>query len=259
MLVEIMRFLEPLGEPLGFFWFCLILVGCVLLWRKQWIGAAVLFIFAVFLTLLGSEMVADHLMVSLERPYAGKALTVLPPADAVVLLGGANGISKYEVFGIGFGEGADRAITAMELMRQNKAKRLIMGGGPMKVQGQQLESAPRQHEWVQAWGLVRGQVYYLTNCANTREEALGVKALAQKEGWKNFLLVTSAYHMRRSESVFRTAGLNVTPVPCDYQVLGVPRKDRLWNPVPRYNALHRLTLYIHEIIGGLAYRIHGWI
>lgn len=259
MLVEMKKFVLPMVEPLGIFWLGLIFVGLLLLWRRRWAGGLALLVFAVLMTIMGSEMVAGSLLASLERPYAGRSLASTPSADAVVMLGGAHVMSKNDAFGIALGDGADRAITALELMRLGKAKRLVMGGGPIQVNGRHLELAPQLGPWVQSWRLFQQPVLYLTNCATTYEEALGVKALAQKEGWKTILLVTSAYHLRRSEGVFRQAGVNVVPVACDFHVLGVLRGDRWWNPTPRCIAVYHLNLFCHEMIGLWVYRARGWL
>ncbi len=68
---------------------------------------------------------------------------------------------------------------------------------------------------------------------------------------KSVLLVTSAFHMRRSLLVFNTLDIRVTPAPTDFQVLqGAPS---LWHFFPNVKALQRTTWAMHEIAGYLYY------
>lgn len=74
------------------------------------------------------------------------------------------------------------------------------------------------------------------------------------------LLVTSAYHLRRAEAVFRKAGMDVIPVACDF-VAGLAELESkpLFNPIPRPGGFDKMQLYMHEVIGWWVYRWRGWV
>src|SRR5262249_4919651 len=49
---------------------------------------------------------------------------------------------------------------------------------------------------------------------NTRDEAVVVAALARERGWKEVILVTHPWHMRRAAAAFEQEGLPVICTPC---------------------------------------------
>ena len=84
-------------------------------------------------------------------------------------------------------------------------------------------------------------------------------ALAREKDWNKIILVTSAWHMRRSEAVFRKAGLEVIPVGADF--MGNNGLETEWDfcPVPSVGAFRKLKLFMHEQVGWWYYKFRGWI
>ncbi|MDW8311067.1 MAG: YdcF family protein, partial [Verrucomicrobiales bacterium] len=150
-------------------------------------------------------------------------------------------------------------VMGAELLRRGKGRHLVVGGAAHRVQGQVLVEADLARRWLETLGLARVPVISLGKCINTRDEAVRVAALCRERGWTNVLLVTSAYHMKRAEAVFRTAGVPVTCVPCDFQteVSVMTESEVAW--VPRVAGFQKLSLYVHEQIGWWVYRWRGWI
>src|SRR5262245_40579165 len=125
-------------EPIGLIWLALLLLT-VLLWRKRQRGFAISTgTLAVAIYVIGATAVPDSLLRSLERTYVGVNHASLPDGDAVVLLGGGVGLSRYEVAGLHLSEAGDRVIMALELMRLNKAPALVCGGGIVKLDHQEF-------------------------------------------------------------------------------------------------------------------------
>jgi len=61
-----------------------------------------------------------------------------------------------------------------------------------------------------------------------------------------YLLVTSAFHMRRSLMIFKKAGMDVIPYPANYIVR---RKAVISDLVPSAEPLFYWTFYIKEVVG----------
>jgi uncharacterized SAM-binding protein YcdF (DUF218 family) len=70
------------------------------------------------------------------------------------------------------------------------------------------------------------------------------------------ILVTSAFHMTRAESLFRAAGLDVTPFPVDFRS---PTRITLRSFIPSGTALAQTDLALHEIYGRLYYWLRGLV
>jgi uncharacterized SAM-binding protein YcdF (DUF218 family) len=69
-----------------------------------------------------------------------------------------------------------------------------------------------------------------------------------------FVLVTSAYHMRRSMNSFRKAGLDPIPWPVDYQARG---NYSFWDIVPSFDGYWSLQLFLREVQALLFYAVGG--
>ena len=152
-------------------------------------------------------------------------------------------------------------MTALELLRTEKASALVLGGG-LPVPGQPGLSAPALLErWVVSSGLAR-TAEVITNlgvCMNTYDETVQFGKLQRVYGWRKVLLVTSALHMPRSVALFKKQGIDVEPVVCDFKVYGVPGARLPFSPFPSQRRFEILGLYLHEKIGWWVYRAKGWI
>jgi len=67
-------------------------------------------------------------------------------------------------------------------------------------------------------------------------------------------LVTSAYHLKRSEREFRAYFSNVVPIPSDY-LYSYPKGHAIPAFVPNTGALFRSAIALHEMAGILWYRL----
>lgn len=256
------RILEALIEPIGFLWL-LNLLAALYCTRKRH-GRAALFCWFVAgaITLVGSTPMPSQLLASLERPYASPQLDSLPSGDAVVMLGGVLGPSEHDVFHLDFGEAVDRALTAAELLRKGKAPVLVLGGGGGRQNGPShapWKEAALLEGWLRSWGIPATNCLSLATSRNTRDEALQVRDLAQERKWQRVLLVTSAYHMKRAEAIFRQLGVPVVPVACDFIGLGSLQREKPFNPIPTSGEFQKLDLYLHEQVGWVYYRLRGWV
>ncbi len=260
MLDLALRSAMTLLEPIGFVWGCLVVLTAVLIKRKHRRPAIVTALLAVFLWVVGATPLPGSLLGSLERPWVGVKRESLPEADAIMLLGGFSVPSREEVGRLHFNFSADRAVTALELVRLGKAKTLIVGGSAVTVDGEPFAEADLFKDLVRLHQSAGPEIISLGGCKNTRHEAEKVAKLAQERGWKRLLLVTSAAHMQRACGVFRTTtNLEVIPAPCAFLTgVSIITPDSV-DLVPRAAGFLKLENYLHEQIGWAIYRWRGWI
>ncbi len=89
---------------------------------------------------------------------------------------------------------------------------------------------------------------------NTEENVHYTKLLLQKEHLpKPYLLITSAFHMRRSLLAFKNAGVEVVAYPCDFKA-GKEKftAQALW---PNAEVLSLWNFYMKELVGYCVYSI----
>ncbi|HEY1171526.1 MAG TPA: YdcF family protein [Verrucomicrobiae bacterium] len=257
MLTATLKFFSPLAHPICLIWVAC-LIGAVVAKRKK-LKPTMFFLLgiALFISLVASR-IPLYLMGRLEAPYAYVEMEKLESGDAVILLGGGAGYTKTDPLGINFNEASDRIITAMELMRLQKAPLLVLGGGGDPKESQDISEGSTVKRWMEKNLSVKVEMMELTASGNTHDEAVKCAALAKERGWKRVYLVTSGYHMRRAEGVFRTAGLPVIPVGCDFVRSGMLNKSP-FNPLPWPPGIELFSRYAHEQAGWVVYRMRGWI
>lgn len=175
-----------------------------------------------------------------------------PPASAMysaeILLGG---FASEGEDGKGlFNEHADRYIKATNLLTNHKAAHLLFTGGNADLkpgafrEGDFVKTELNKMHFPDSTILVDNQA------RNTIENALNSKKLLAKAGYKPpYLLVTSAFHMRRSLLIFKKAGVEVIPYPSDFIIHG---KLAFGDLLPNADAFSLWSKYIKELVGYVA-------
>lgn len=250
---------EALLQPPGFIWACLLLVSFLAFRKKAWLAGFTSFALAAFIWLIGATPFPAFALARLERPYDRVQPVNLPSGDVIVMLGGAIGFSSRELLWFGTGEGADRILTTVELVRQGRAKAIVLGGAKYLWNNQIRGDNELVAAWMRAWRLPVGEVHLLPICRDTHDEAVHAAELIRQRGWKRVILVSSAYHLNRGAAAFRKAGVDVTPVGCDYLGIAALDSTQRWSLVPRYNGIQLFQTWLHEELGSIWYWWRGWI
>lgn len=260
MFTWLLRQFFSLLEPIGFIWAVLVVLTVALLWKRRWRTGAAAGAMVFLMFLVGSTGFSGWLLGGLEQRHLIKSLDDIPAADAVMLLGGSVEPSRLDAFGLGITPDGERAIMALELMRLGKGKVLVVGGAYADLPNSERRvEADLTQKWFAAWKLPEAPVISLGACENTHDEAQKVAKLCKERGWKQVVLVTSAYHLPRALACFRTEGVPVTGVPCDFKTSLSLEGPPGYTLVPRVQGFLKVSLYVREQVGWLVYRSRGWI
>jgi uncharacterized SAM-binding protein YcdF (DUF218 family) len=255
-----LRLLLQLAEPLSLVWMGLIVLALVLWRRRLWFPFALSALLAVVITLIGGTGFSGWLLGRLEEPWAAMKVNDTPVSDAVIVLGGGAEPSLLEMGGVRMTKAGDRIMTGLELMRLGRAPVLVLGGGFVKTDGEVKVESDLIKARVAAWNPPAGwELISLGAAADTRDESLRLVPIAKQRGWKRILLVTSASHMRRALSVYRAAGFDAVPVPCNFLVAGSITRSGLDLGVPGCVGFERFGIWLHEIAGWAVYGWRGWL
>jgi uncharacterized SAM-binding protein YcdF (DUF218 family) len=207
--------------------------------------------FAVLL-LLSSPVVVDRMMAGLES----SALNTYRPEvtyDVVVLLGGVVDVSGSTREQPAYGQNVDRLTRVFELLRQDKAKRVIISGGRL-TEGLPTEAAFLQQQLI-AWGIAPERIVAESSSMNTHENAVKSAALIRADQAQSVLLVTSAFHMPRAAGCFTAAGVTFDSLPVDYRMRDASRDGSM---LPRAEYLGEATRVLRELVGRVVYRVLGY-
>lgn len=250
---ELRLLLYPL--PLGLI---AILLGSVFMARGSRLGGFFWLIGVAGVWLLATEPVSHQLRSQLENQYPAIAAESVPRADAIVVLGGGVVPAMPPRLTAELGHAGDRLRMGFDLYRAERAPVMITTGDSLRAGPAGQSEAAAAAERLAAWGVPGADITTLSDSTTTREDALTVRRHAEREGLGRLILVTSALHMPRSMAVFEAEGLDVIPVPANFE--SRPEQPGHWSDwLPRARNLWLSTRVWHEHLGMLHYRQRGWV
>jgi uncharacterized SAM-binding protein YcdF (DUF218 family) len=169
-----------------------------------------------------------------------------------ILLGG---FTSYDDKDNGyFNTASDRFIQAVKLYQQGIIEHILISGG----NGNLVASKFRESEWAKgqllALGIPTTAILVENNSRSTLENAeFSKKVLDSASLQPPYVLVTSAFHMRRAAWIFIKEGMDIVPFPSNYLVNG--NDFSLVDIIPQIHAMDLWSYYIKEIIGYYVYKL----
>lgn len=178
--------------------------------------------------------------------------------DVGIVLGG---MATYDptLDRLQFQRGMDRLLQAIELYKKSYVKKILFVGGS----GSLLHKDEKEGLWIEKYlltlGIPREDFLIESESRNTRENALFAKKTLEVNNINGkYLLITSAFHMRRSLACFKKVGLQVTPYSTD-RYSGPPKFDLEFLLVPNIASINGWEVLLHELFGYLTYKVSGYI
>lgn len=212
----------------------------------------------VVLAGLSSYAVAAPLLQSLESRYPPLTVASAPQAQAIVVLSGMVTPLVPSTGEPEFSDAVDRVIAGRDLFRAGKAPLLVVTGGSGLLSQKGEPEAVTLKRWlVERENLPAAAVLEESGSRNTAENAIETARLLEGRSVKRILLVTSAFHMLRSEMCFVKAGFEVIPYPVDYKVpLEYPGLEAA---IPHPAGVVLSSVALKEYAGIVAYRLKGYL
>lgn len=229
------------------------LLGLLLIRHRPHLGKSLLSASLLLLWLCATPYFAEGALHLLEG--APKELdTQAKPADAIVVLGGGTYFHAAE-----YGNGLISPDTISEdtlmrlryaavLQRKTGAPILVTGGRPL---GNTLSEAQQMKAVLENEFNV--PVRWTEDASNnTLDNAHHSYPLLHQAGIRRIYLVTHAWHIPRAARAFRDAGFDVIPAPTAFTTR---YQTDLLSFLPRAKSLRDSSIFMHEVIGLLWYRL----
>jgi uncharacterized SAM-binding protein YcdF (DUF218 family) len=108
---------------------------------------------------------------------------------------------------------------------------------------------------MEAEGIPPDLIWIESRSRTTHENALYSSEILRQHGVPRVALVTDASSMPRATACFRKLGIDVVPAPFQFFNVNHSLRDML----PEWENIEANGLTLHEVVGLLWYRLHGWI
>lgn len=240
----IAAFLLPL--PIALFMFAL---GVYFLFKNSYSRAKIVLFFTIsWLALLSFQPISNAILQPLESSH--KALIQTPNVKYVLVLG--NGHASNENLSI---------TSQVNMIAQNRLNEGIKHFNKLKdakliVSGysgyDKNPHAFMQQLLANALGVKNKNILRLDTPRDTKEEAIKAKEIIKDE---EFILVTSASHMKRAMLLFKKQGLNPIAAPTNHLV----HEEKSFSSFFSSKNLYKVEVAFHEYIGLLYSKIMGYI
>jgi uncharacterized SAM-binding protein YcdF (DUF218 family) len=174
--------------------------------------------------------------------------------SCVIVLGGYASENKGTQQGY-FNSAADRFIQGIELYTTGKAKHILLTGGNSSIMPDGFREATWVSNEVKKLNIPDSAVIQENQSRNTLEDAsFSKKILEQQHLTPPYLLVTSAFHMRRALLIFKKAGINVVPYPAAFS--GDGSHVSIDSFIPDGGTLSGWGTYTKELVGYVVAWLH---
>jgi uncharacterized SAM-binding protein YcdF (DUF218 family) len=205
------KLITPFLLPPGIFIVMLIVPGLLFLRKSRKAGVWCIFIGAA-IWLLSVGPVSNFLMKGLET---GLTMPANPKGDVIVLLGGGvyEGVKDLTGAGAPSEDSLARIVTAVRLQKRLHVPIIFSGGA---VFPWRKAEAPVAKRFLIDLGVPGDKIILEDKSRDTFENARYVREICEKRHFRDPILVTSAYHMKRSVLMFKMFGMEVTPVPAEF-------------------------------------------
>lgn len=220
---------------------------------KVWLFRTGIILFIIF-----SNQVISNQVMNWWEPEAVPIAT-LPEYDVAVVFSGITRAGMPLKDRVYFNQGADRITHALQLYNEGKVKHIVVTGGLSFKQMNNTTSAERLRDFLVMAGVPPADITVEANAVNTYQNAVETaKILNQEFPHQKYLLITSAFHMKRSALCLKAQGITFDEFPADYRSETATYKiDDLI--IPRAQAIERWELIIKEIVGIATYGIMGYL
>jgi uncharacterized SAM-binding protein YcdF (DUF218 family) len=202
----------------------------------------------IFLYFISTDFGANSLNKPLEMNYYKQKKNV-SCKSVVILSGGHNKKDTIKTTPDAF----KRLVYGLEIASIHNLPVVFTGGGVRNYK--ETDAAKSDIKNLEKAFNFNVKVYYENRAKDTVENGKFTKELIKRENLSNDIcLVTSAYHMKRSEIIFKHFNFKVTPMATGFDI----KNDKSFSFFPKEGNFHKSYQAIHEYCGILSLLLRGY-
>jgi uncharacterized SAM-binding protein YcdF (DUF218 family) len=214
-----------------------------------WLAFSLLYFFS-------NDFIANEVMYAWETPPTPYE-EINTTYNLGIVLTGVTLTDKEPADRVYFHHGADRVVHAVQLYKLGIIKKILISGGTGRLLTEGRREADDVYKAMVLMGVPSTDLIVENESRNTYESALNIKALLNGNVEKS-LLITSAFHMRRSNACFKKAQLPVDLFSTDFYT-----HPRQFTPetliIPQIDSIQVWQKLFKEWVGMVAYKMAGYI
>jgi uncharacterized SAM-binding protein YcdF (DUF218 family) len=237
----------------------LLFIGLFRVWRRSQKQKPILLAVALVTLFLVSwfpfEWLAEQ---PFERPFP-RSIDPSNDAQAIVVLGGSIQYSTMPDLPVAWLDRATYEACQYAAYLHNHWRPLpvlVSGGRSNPPRTNEPPRAILMKDALVMYGVPQTMIWPEIGSLTTHENAVFSAEILRQKGKESIVLVTDARHMWRAELAFRKQGLKVVPAACDYRSGGRLHPTDL---LPDTDQIRYIEEMLHETLGLIWYKVHGWI
>jgi uncharacterized SAM-binding protein YcdF (DUF218 family) len=256
MFFYLSQFLSFLAMPLTLV--LILIIGGAVFIRRSW-GKKSLWLGIGLLLLFTNPFLSNLALLAWEPEF--KAFDKIENHEFGIVLTGVTNLSKTTDDRTFFNKGADRITHALQLYRMGKIKKILITGGQGLNPVNPYSEAAVLKRFLVMTGMPESDILIEEQSKNTAQNAEFTKTFLEKNGIsteQEFLLITSAFHMKRAKGCFDKVGLDTVTFPVDYSSHDI-KYDIPSLIFPDSDSINHWHKLVKECIGILIYSLVGYM
>jgi uncharacterized SAM-binding protein YcdF (DUF218 family) len=251
VLSKVLNFLtNPLIFVFGFLIASVLIKRAHLKKRFFWIAFSLLLFFS-------NDFISNEAMQAWEvepTPYA----SITKVYDLGIVLTGVTLNDREPADRVYFHHGADRVTHTIQLYKKGIIKKILIAGGTGRLITEARPEADEILDVMVMAGVPASDIIIERESRNTHESAVNVKQMLKDGPEGDYVLITSAFHMRRSIACFKNVGLDADVFSADFYT-----HPRYFTPdvllIPKADSIILWQRIFKEWVGIAAYWVAGYI
>ena len=208
----------------------------------------------IFIALISFLPIGSYLTYIIEKEFHTN--TKFPDqVDGILILGGATNPLLFKEFDqISLNGSAERLVESVMIIRKFEKAKVIFSGGSGIVNRSDLGHSQVAKLFYKKMGVDINKIFFEDKSRNTHENIIYSKKIAKPKKNENWLLITSAFHMKRALLIAEKNNWKLIPYAVDFKNI----KD--FKLTPNLNLLSNLNSFqsgLHEWLGLVSYYLMG--
>ena len=170
----------------------------------------------ILFIIMGALPTGSYLNHVLEREFHS-SFDIPAKLDGILILSGATNPYLTEEYNqINLNQGAERLIQFLIIAKKRPHAKVIFSGGPANICCKYLKDSSAAKKFFTDMDYDIKKIIFEENARNTYENILFSKKIAQPSFDENWLVISSAFHLRRVMNVSKKLNWNLYPYATDF-------------------------------------------